>query len=318
MNVKGYEVRGELKTNNSGFSKWGFADKNGKTYFIKEFIDPVYPVHEEILEPALIERKKKLCKEFEDRNALLYREINGCSDGNLVNIEEFFREESHYYLVMEKVSAVSMTIVNRLPQEDRIRICKTLLHSIGRMHARGIVHADIKLDNIMFRELPSGKITAKVIDFDNCFWESEPPDPQEEVFGDPVYMAPETFRMIEEEEGKLDSAIDVFALGLVFHQILTGSLPGFDHSAYDYPFEAVLDGAGLSYGSEIPEIWKEMITRMTEKDAGRRITLAEAERLWRQPEQKLRSTFVSRAADTGTDRTPVSSGGGFFTAAGDL
>ena len=38
MQIKGYEIKGELKTNNSGFSKWGFATKNGKDYFIKEFI----------------------------------------------------------------------------------------------------------------------------------------------------------------------------------------------------------------------------------------------------------------------------------------
>ena len=39
MQIKGYEIKGELKTNNSGFSKWGFATKNGRDYFIKEFID---------------------------------------------------------------------------------------------------------------------------------------------------------------------------------------------------------------------------------------------------------------------------------------
>ncbi len=315
MEIRGYQIRGELKTTNSGFSKWGFADKGGKTYFIKEFIDPVYPVCTDVLEPAMIERKKRICKEFEDRTALLYREINNCSDGNLVYIEDFFREGSHYYLTMEKVTAVSMSLIKRLPREDRIRVCKTLIHSIGRMHQRGIVHADIKLDNIMFRELPSGKITAKVIDFDNSFWESEPPDPEEEVHGDPVYMAPETFRMMETEEGALTRAIDVFALGLVFHQIFTGELPGFDRSAYDYPFESVLDGAGLSYSMEIPEEWRNMIIRMTEKDVDRRISLAEAEQLWRHSGQELRSTFGSTEGKTAGSASGAEE---FFTAAGDL
>ena len=50
MQIKGYELRGELKTTNSGFSKWGFAAKNGREYFIKEFIDPVYPVCTEFLD----------------------------------------------------------------------------------------------------------------------------------------------------------------------------------------------------------------------------------------------------------------------------
>ena len=40
--INGYELEADLTADNSGFSKWGFARKNGKTYFIKEFLSPVY------------------------------------------------------------------------------------------------------------------------------------------------------------------------------------------------------------------------------------------------------------------------------------
>ena len=95
MQIKGYEIKGELKTNNSGFSKWGFATKNGRDYFIKEFIDPVYPIHTELLDQAMIDHKRKICKDYEDRSRCMYNAINNCSDGNLVEIEEFFRDGSH-------------------------------------------------------------------------------------------------------------------------------------------------------------------------------------------------------------------------------
>lgn len=62
MQIKGYEIKGELKTNNSGFSKWGFATKNGRDYFIKEFIDPVYPIHTELLDQARSITKEKYVK----------------------------------------------------------------------------------------------------------------------------------------------------------------------------------------------------------------------------------------------------------------
>lgn len=300
MNIKGYELNGELKTTNSGFSKWGYARKNGTTYFIKEFIDPVYHVHTELLDPALVRRKQEICEKYSRRSSELYREINACSDGNLVYIEEFFRHGSHYYLTMEKVTAVSRRIGEKTSQEDRIRICKSLLHSVGKLHQKGIVHADIKLDNIMFRELASGKIAGKIIDFDNSFWESDPPSPESEVCGDPVYMAPETYMMMAEEEGRLTSAIDVFALGLVFHQILSGDLPKFDRSRYQYPFEAVLNGESLICSSRIPEVWKKMIEAMTEKDCKKRITLEEAEKIWKK------------------QMNPVKKTTGFFTPAGDL
>lgn len=301
MQIKGYELRGELKTTNSGFSKWGFAAKNGREYFIKEFIDPVYPVCTEFLDPDMIRHKIKICEEYEARSLCMYNKINECSDGNLAEIEEFFREGSHYYLVMEKITGVSITLIGRQSEQDKIRICKALLHCLKSLHHAGIVHADIKLDNVIFRKLPSGKITGKLIDFDNSFWESQPPAPDEEILGDPVYMAPETFLMMEEEEGRLTSAIDVFALGLVFHQIFTGELPQFNHEEYDYAFEAVLSGEKLIYSREIPELWRNMIIAMTEGEVSRRITLDDAERMW-----KGQTTVSSNA------------GSGLFAAAGDL
>ena len=244
--INGYILFSELKTTNSGFSKWGFAQRNGSRFFIKELIDPIYPVCADLLDSGVVARKRAICQQFEDRSKLLYHVINECSDGNLVHIEDFFRCDSHYYLVMEKIDAIGIDEVMAIPIEDRVRICKALVHCLGRLHQRGIVHADIKLDNILFRRLPSGKVTGKLIDFDNCFWEMQPPQPDEEIHGDLVYMAPETFMMMQTETGTIDRAIDVFALGLVFHQIFTGRLPAFDARAYDYPFEAVLDGATLA------------------------------------------------------------------------
>ncbi|MBQ8305129.1 MAG: protein kinase [Blautia sp.] len=279
--INGYQLETELKTTNSGFSKWGFARKNNRSYFIKELIDPVYPVYEDLLDPATLAHKRKICQMFEDHNRLLYQCINNSSDGNLVHIEDFFRHGSHYYMVMEKVDAISLEEVRRITNEDKLRICKALVHCLGKLHQNGIVHADIKLDNILFRRLPSGKVTGKVIDFDNCFWEKQPPSPDEEIHGDLVYMAPETFVMMQMEEGTITRAIDVFALGILFHQIFTGRPPGFDASKFDYPFEAVLGGERLIVSPEIPDEWRQLIDRMLAGIPEKRIDLSEAEALLR-------------------------------------
>lgn len=284
--INGYRIDGELKTTNSGFSRWGFASKGGRAHFIKEFIDPIYPVCSNVLDPAMIEHKKRICQQYEDRSRLLYRSINDCSDGNLVHIEDFFREGSHYYLVMEKVNAIALDEVNRIAIEDKLRICKALVHCLGRLHAAGIVHADVKLDNILFRRLPSGKVTGKLIDFDNCFWETQPPRPDEEIHGDLVYMAPETFMMMQAEEGTIDRAIDVFALGIVFHQIFTGRIPAFDTSKFDYPFEAVLGGEKPGIDPDIPGEWRPLIERMLEGNPEKRISLGEAESALREKDAK--------------------------------
>ena len=301
--INGYLLFNELKTTNSGFSKWGFGQKGGKSHFIKEFIDPVYPVCADLLDPAMVAHKRQICEAYEARSQLLYRAINESSDGNLVRIEDFFRCGSHYYLVMEKVDAVGIDEVRRMTAEDKLRVCKAMVHCLGGLHKSGIVHADIKLDNILFRRLPSGKVTGKLIDFDNCFWEKQPPRPDEEIHGDLVYMAPETFVMMQNEAGTIDRAIDVFALGIVFHQIFTGKLPVFDTTKYDYPFEAVLDGAKLGISEAIPDQWRQLIARMTEAIPERRIGLEEAEAILK-----------------GGSAGPVESPGGntFFAPGGDL
>ena len=300
--INGYLLKHELKTTNSGFSKWGFAQRGGDQFFIKEFIDPVWPVFEEMLDPSLVERKKKICLEYEERSKVLYKSINECSDGNLVYIEDFFRYGSHYYMVMEKVDVVRKEEIQRSDIKDRERICKVLVHSLSCLHEKGIVHADIKMDNILFRRLPSGKLTGKVIDFDNCFWESQPPRPDEEIHGDLVYMAPETFMMMQTETGKIDRAVDVFALGLVLHEIFTGELPLFDAPGFDYPFEAVLGGVRPVIRSSIPENWRQIITQMLEGNPEKRISLA-------QIQESLNS---GRSTDTEKEYP------GFFMPGGDL
>ena len=300
--INGYRLCGALKTTNSGFSKWGFVERAGVRYFIKEFIDPVYPLCADLLDAETAERKRQICLEYEARKSLLYRTVNACSDGNLVHIEDFFRSGSHYYLVMERIEAIDPREIRSLSEADKARICRVLIHCVGRLHAQGVVHSDIKQDNILYRRLPSGKITGKLIDFDDCFWDRQPPRPDEEIHGDPVYMAPETFAMMQEEVGEIHAPIDVFALGIVFHQIFTGELPGFDRTAYDYPFEAVLDGAALGVSAGIPEEWRTLIAGMLEADSARRISLAEAETCMRAPGNG------AKAKDAG----------GFWTAAGDL
>ena len=44
MKINEYELEGSLTADNSGFSKWGFARKNGRRYFNKEFLSRVYPI----------------------------------------------------------------------------------------------------------------------------------------------------------------------------------------------------------------------------------------------------------------------------------
>ncbi len=270
--INGYQLETELKTDNSGFSKWGFAVKGGERYFIKEFLAPVYPIYTDVLSKEQMENKRKICREYEQKMRLFYREINECSDGNIVKIEEFFRCGSKYYITTQQIPQMSWRQVCNLEQEKKIMLCRILIHSLVKLHERGIVHGDIKKNNVLFKWTEKGSVTAKLIDFDAGFWETAPPAPTEEIHGDMVYMAPETFRMMCEEEGRLTKAIDVYAMGLLFHEILVGKLPEFDRDKYEYPFETFLNGDTVRCEDMVPTGMKRMIANMLEPDPKKRIT----------------------------------------------
>lgn len=267
MFINGYDVT-ELKPDNSGYAKWGFGRRNGREFFIKQFLSPVYPAQRGELSDKQVEQKKSICKDFEFKKRSFYNQLNRCVTGNIVTIDNFFREDSKYYMVTDKVDAAKIDVaeISRMNIEQKSLITKVLLHSVATLHRVGIVHGDIKPDNILYKKTLGDVYTAKLIDFDSSFLESMPPMDEDEFQGDMVYLAPESFLLIAEEEVRLTGKIDVFALGILLHQYFTGELPQFDQSQYDYVFEAVLDGALVSVSPRLPEFMKGLISKMLLKN----------------------------------------------------
>lgn len=274
-----YVLDAPLKADHSGFSRWGFGQCQGRGYFIKEFLSPVYPEDEEKIGTERAARMKVLCGTYERKQQQLYQKINQCSDGNLLRIHEFFRYGSKYYISTRKICALPMEEVLAAPWQDRLRLCRSLAHSLNCLHQAGLVCGDVKLDNILFHRTGAGTVAAKMTDFDNCFQESSPPEDSEEVAADLVYMAPETYLMMAGKETRLNRKLDVFAMGLVFHQLLTGRLPGFDTGEYEYPFQCVLSGKSLLLGKEIKDELYVMLSGMLQADPEKRLDMAEAFRL---------------------------------------
>ena len=254
MNINGYTLTTELTSENSGFSKWGFATKGGKQYFIKELINPVYPVDRSVMTPELFENKVKFCRDFENRYVRLYSSINNASCGNLVRIEEFFRCGSRYYLVMEKIEgkSVPVEVIANISEEKKLLLLKSVAFAFCCLHKWGVVHFDVKQNNIIVKQTKTGNYVGKVIDFDAGFTTTEVRDGIE-LGGDLAYLAPETFLAIRGDDVNIGEKADIYSLGLVFHEYYTGHLPNFDQKEYEYPFEAILDGGGVEIDSSIPK-----------------------------------------------------------------
>jgi hypothetical protein len=139
------------------------------------------------------------------------------------------------YLVMELVRGEDLRRVlqreGRLDGARALRILNAVCDAIEAAHREGVLHRDLKPENIL---LPGGSVDAKVLDFgvakvvaddrrDETIEPSEAPTvltAAGAIIGTPAYMAPEQFRA-----GQPDARTDVFSLGVIAYEMLTGDLP---------------------------------------------------------------------------------------------
>ena len=269
-----YELAGSLTNQNAGYSVWGFGKKNGKDYFIKQFVEQKYPANDTVSSPERLAKKIKACERFEQRKKALYQMLNENSDGNAVRVEEFFRIESKYYISMRKIESLHWDFadVAKLPSGEIRRLCAIIAHGVASLHKGRMIHADLKPDNVLFMKTDAGYTTAKIIDFDSGFLETDPPGPGETIVGDFHYFSPEACRSIWGEEVELTCKMDIFALGVLFHQYFTGELPGFNTEESTYSGEAAAKGEVLVVSSKLPNDIRELLTKMLNNDPEKRPT----------------------------------------------
>jgi serine/threonine protein kinase len=124
-------------------------------------------------------------------------------------------------------------------------LLKSVAHSLKILHDLHIVHGDLKPDNVLVKRTELG-YTSKLIDFDSSYLAGRPPAATE-IVGTINYYSPELLGYIQEdgvEPSELGTASDVFALGLIYSEFLTGKVPAFD-PAYGEPSVAARSGVVL-------------------------------------------------------------------------
>lgn len=277
--INGYTLVTNFTTVGGGLSRWAFARRDGQEYFLKEFLAPTYPVDGAPGSPATRQKKRQQCEEFEAQHRALKRAVDSASaaGGNLIKTIDFFRVGARYYKVTEKVdvSGLGVADIAALPIERRILIMKTVAHSLSVLHNLKIVHGDLKPGNVLIKRSKTGDFVAKLIDFDNSYFDGKPATVREEIVGDVTYYSPELARYIVGDSHTMATdlrvASDIFALGLIFAQYLTGELPVFDPK-YRYACDAVNDGVTIS-GRSSSAALSALIEEMLRKDFTSRPTI---------------------------------------------
>jgi serine/threonine-protein kinase len=132
------------------------------------------------------------------------------------------------YLAMELLEGRSLNErmkEGRVPVAEAVRIVHAVAMALEHAHEAGVIHRDLKPDNIFLARRSRGREVVKVLDFglaklasDSGISRSITRDGT--VFGTPEYMAP------EQAQGEaLDARTDLYALGVILYHLLTGELP---------------------------------------------------------------------------------------------
>ncbi len=156
-------------------------------------------------------------------------------DPGIVQIFDFgYHDDGSAYIVMELLigEVLSQRIARaRLDLVQALRISRQVASTLAAAHARGIIHRDLKPDNIFMAKDPevAGGERAKILDFGIAKLSDErrtgvfdlnAPRASSGVMGTPLYMSPEQCQALN-----VDARSDVYALGCVMFQMLTGAPP---------------------------------------------------------------------------------------------
>lgn len=148
------------------------------------------------------------------------------SHPHIVTVFDFGRTvEGLAYLIMEYVEGANLRQAmeaRRMTPAEAVTLMVTISSAIEYAHAKGVVHRDLKPENILLGE--DG--TVKVADFGIAKIVNDPINrltltATRQVLGSPHYLAPEQIEAPEQ----VDHRVDLFALGVIFYELLTGQLP---------------------------------------------------------------------------------------------
>lgn len=278
QDINGYLVVSKPTNANAGKCVWAFAEKDGKEFFIKEFLNPKIPRADAMGSVADKERRFAECERFEEwhRNLRALLRPDDPRAGNLVLAVDFFAKDSRFYKVTRRVHGADVAPHQLPPDQQQVLLC-TLADGLELLHDKGFVHGDLKQENVLLYRPPKSDLhIAKLIDFDDAYLAGKPP-PRDVIGGNPLFGAPEWLRYLRGsvDGSELTTAADVFAFGLLVHTYLFDALPAHD-PVHDSPAAALVAGATLVWDSRANDRLAALLADLTSPDPAQRPGIADA------------------------------------------
>jgi DNA-binding response OmpR family regulator len=181
------------------------------------------------------------------------------------------KPEDSPYIIMEYVKGSSLTQCLNDKVFDigqKISIILQIADALECVHAYGVLHRDIKPENILVTE----DMMVKITDFGTCHIADSCLTMADEILGSPSYMAPESF----DASTKMDVRSDIFSLGVISYEMLTGSRP-FEGENLLQIMESVRNKkpvAPIKINPEIPVWLQDVMAKMLDKNPNERYNSA--------------------------------------------
>ncbi len=257
-------------------------------YFIRELLaqggmGQIYKAHHATLERdvaiKLIHIYKANDPEIVDRFRREAKMVAALRHSGIIQVYDFDVDTNYdvFYMVMEFVQGESLAHRlnsiqaqgKRIPLEEALRIFRLITEAVAYAHDHGVIHCDLKPENVMLTTQGEPILT----DFGIAkFIRGERLTSTDAVLGTPYYMSPEQ----STGRGKIDARTDVYALGVMLYELTTGKLP-FDGDTYmSIVFKHVNDPIPSPHAinPDLPKAVEQIIQKAMAKDPARRYASA--------------------------------------------
>jgi predicted ATPase/predicted Ser/Thr protein kinase len=226
------------------------------------------PVALKILNPDIAAERKTI-----DRFRNELKVARKITHRNVCRMHDINREKATYFITMEYVPGEDLKSLirrkERLTEDEAILLAEQVCAGLSEAHRLGVTHRDLKPQNIMIDE--EGK--ARIMDF-GIARSQETRGVTEEglIIGTPDYMSPE-----QVEGGEAEPRSDVYSLGVVLYEMVTGRVPFEGKTALSIAFkhktEAPLDPRKLN--DRLSDAFSSIILRCLEKEKEKRYQTTE-------------------------------------------
>ena len=204
-NINGYKTKPEWFIGRGSFGSVYKTEKDGQFFAIKIF------------------QSELLQTEYKNRLDQEVKAIQKISHPNVVRLYDFGKfkdkEFEYFYIVMDLIEGKSLAeYVGSVDEAKCVEIIESAIDTIDSIHSQGVIHRDLKPSNIIINQKGIPIILdfglAKLIDYSSITQTGE-------RVGTFYYMSPEQVT----DSKNIDNRSDYFSIGVIFYQLLTGTLP---------------------------------------------------------------------------------------------